>query len=59
MYGVLLGHSENRGAEQENQVDHDQQRSNRHFLTVKLEAPSAVYAPDDGRRGARNMLSHT
>jgi len=27
--------------------------------TVKPEAPSAVVLPDDGRRGARNMLSHT
>jgi len=27
--------------------------------TVKPEVPSAVYAPDDGRGDARNMLSHT
>ena len=40
-------------------LDHDQQRCNRHIPTVKPEAPSAVYAPDDGRGGARNMLSHT
>jgi hypothetical protein len=39
--------------------DHDRQRSNRHSPTVKPEAPSAVYAPDDGRGDARSMLSHT
>jgi len=40
-------------------ADHDRQRSNRHSPAVKPEAPSAVYAPDDGRGGARNILSHT
>jgi len=39
--------------------DHDQQPSNRHAPTVKPEAPSAVVAPDDGRRGAQNIFSHT
>jgi len=40
--------------------DHDQQRSSRFPPTVKPEAPSAVvYALDDGRGDARNMLSHT
>ena len=41
-------------------ADHDQQRSSRFSPTVKLEAASAVvHAPDDGRGGAQNMLSHT
>jgi len=42
-----------------NPPDHDQQRSNCHAPMIKPEAPSAVYAPDDGWGGARNMLSHT
>jgi len=40
-------------------ADHDQQCSNRLSSMVKSEAPSAVYAPDYGWGGARNMLSHT
>ena len=28
-------------------------------VAVKLEVASALYAPDDGRGGARNMLNHT
>ena len=40
-------------------ADHDRQRCNRHSPAVKPEAPSAVYAPDDGRGDVRNMLSHT
>ena len=39
--------------------DHDQQRSNSLSLTVLPEAQVQLYAPDDGRKGARNMLSHT
>jgi len=33
--------------------------SSRFSPTVKPEAPNALYAPDDGRGDARNMLSHT
>jgi len=30
-----------------------------HSQTVKSEVAGAAHAPDDGRKGARNMLSHT
>jgi hypothetical protein len=42
-----------------NLSDHDQQRSSRFSPTVKPEAPMQLYAPDDGKGGARNTLSHT
>jgi hypothetical protein len=37
--------------------DHDQQHCYHHAPTVKLEAATAVVAPDDGREDSRNMLS--
>jgi hypothetical protein len=40
-------------------ADHDQQRSSRFPPTVKTKAPMQLYASDDGRGDARNMLSHT
>jgi len=45
--------------ERGNLPDHDQQRSNRFSPTVKPEVLVQLYAPDDGRGDARNMLSHT
>ena len=44
---------------QVNLSDDDQQRCSRFSPTVKPEAPMQLYALDDGRRDAQNMLSHT
>jgi len=46
-----------RGRASYNRPDHDQQHCYHHTPKVKPEAATTVVAPDDGREGARNMLS--
>jgi hypothetical protein len=48
-----------RGLAGYNLPDHNQQSSNRHFPTENQRLLVQLYAPDDGRKGAQNMLSHT
>ena len=48
-----------RGLAGYNLPDHDQQSSNRHSPKANQRLLVQLYAPDDGRKGAQNMLSDT